>query len=527
MSSSVRQSNMPPEDPSASKTNQQPAVSTIEAPVLPPGLGWLIVIGVGVGIWALDAVFGWRPTTVTPAGWRLVAIFLATILAFILRPMPGGAVVLLALVVAMVTGTLTPEEALGGYADPTVWLVLAAYMISRAVIQTGLARRIALHFIRRLGQRTLGLAYALVATDTLLAGVIPSNAARVGGVILPIARALAEHYGSHPGPSAALLGSFLILAIYQSDIVACAMFYTGQASNPLAAVEAARVTATTEPAMVALLGGTPAAAIHRPVFLHYGNWLFYSSVPALLAILVVPAVTYWLCPPGIRQTPEAPQLARQMLRQLGPVSRDEWIVLVVFISTCVSWMLGGFLFGPKSITVIALLSVSVLLVSGVLSWLDVIREKGAWDVFLWYGGLVQLGNLLRRTSVPQTVAQTLAEHLSPLPVFLLFLAVLLIYFYAHYAFASITSHIVSMYGAFVSLLIVAGVPAPLAACALAFITNLSAGLTHYGTTHGPILFSVGYVSAGTWWKLGFWISIANLTIWLSVGLVWWKICGLW
>jgi DASS family divalent anion:Na+ symporter len=216
-----------------------------------------------------------------------------------------------------------------------------------------------------------------------------------------------------------------------------------------------------------------------------------------------------------------------MLRQLGPVSRYEWIVLVVFISTCVSWMLGGFLFGPKSITVIALLSVSVLLISGVISWLDVIREKGAWDVFLWYGGLVQLGNLLRRTNVPQTVAQTLAEYLSPLPVFLLFLAVLLIYFYAHYAFASITSHIVSMYGAFVSLLIVAGVPAPLAACALAFITNLSAGLTHYGTTHGPILFSVGYVSAGTWWKLGFWISIANLTIWLSVGLVWWKICGLW
>lgn len=499
----------------------------IETPIVTPWVGWSIVVAVGLTIWAVDGVLGWRPEHVAPEGWRLLAIFLATIVAFILRPLPGGAVVLLALLTSMVTGTLTPELALGGYADPTVWLVLAAYMISRAVIQTGLARRIALHFIRWLGSRTLGLAYALVATDTVLAGVIPSNAARVGGVILPIARALAEYYRSFPGSTSALLGTFLILAIYQSDIVACAMFYTGQASNPLAAVEAARVSAVPAVPSVALLGGSAAASIHQPFSLHYGNWLLYSSVPAIVSLLIIPAATYLLCPPVIRYTPDAPQLARQMLRDLGPIRRDEFIVLTIFISTCISWMVCGFLFGPKTISVIALISVALLLLSGVLRWQDVITEKGAWDVFLWYGGLVQLGNLLRQTNIPQTFAQSLADHLSALPVYLLFLAVVLIYFYAHYAFASITSHIVSMYGAFVSVLIVAGVPAPLAASALAFITNLSAGLTHYGTTHGPILFSVGYVSAATWWKLGFRLSIVNLSIWLSIGLFWWKICGLW
>jgi DASS family divalent anion:Na+ symporter len=384
-----------------------------------------------------------------------------------------------------------------------------------------------LQFVRLLGRRTLGLAYALIATDTLLAGVIPSNAARVGGVILPIARALAEHYRSYPGRSAALLGTFLMVALYQSDIVACAMFYTGQASNPLAAVEAARVTALADPFQVALLGSTASAAVHQPFVLHYGNWLIYACLPGLVSVVLVPALTYLWCPPAIRYTSDAPQLARDMLRDMGPMTWREWVVLTVFVGTCFAWMIGGFVLGPKSITLFALVSALTLLVSGILEWRDVIEEKGAWNVFLWYGGLVQLGNLLRSTNIPQALAQGLANYLAIWPLVILFLGVVLIYFYAHYMFASITSHIVSMYGAFASVLIAAGIPGPLAVTCLAFLTNLSAGLTHYGTTHGPILFSVGYVTTGEWWRLGLRLSLVHLSIWLSLGLVWWKWWGLW
>lgn len=514
-------------DQLAEHQNETNGVIESEKPLLAPWLGWLLVLALGLGVWLADVALGWRPENVTPAGWRLLALFLATILAFILRPVPDGAAVLLAIIVSLVTATLSIEEALRGYADPTVWLVLAAYMIARAVIKTGLARRIALHFIRLLGARTLGLAYALVATDTMLAGVIPSNAARVGGVILPIARALAEHYRSFPGRSAALLGTFLMLAIYQSDIVACAMFYTGQASNPLAAVEAARVTATPPASSVALLGSTASAHAHQPVILHYGNWFLYACIPGLVSLLVVPALTYKWCRPALRYTPDAPQLARNMLRDMGPMSQAEYLVLIVFLATCLSWMIGGFLLGPKSITLIALVSVSVLLVTGILEWREVIEEKGAWNVFLWYGGLVQLGNLLRETNIPQSLAQGLASYLGGWPLLVVFAVIVLLYFYAHYMFASITSHIVSMYGAFAAILIAAGVPAPLAVTSLAFLTNLSAGLTHYGTTHGPILFSVGYVTTGEWWKLGYRLSLVNLGIWLSIGTLWWKLCGLW
>src|SRR6266849_8228057 len=175
------------------------------------------------------------PESVTPAGWRLLGIFVATIGALMLRPIPGGAAVLIAVILASIFGGLTIQHALGGYGDPTVWLVMAAFIISNALIKTGLARRIALVFIRTVGQTSLGVCYALSLTDMVLAAIIPSHGACSGGVVLPILRSVCELYGSLPGPSAALFGSFLITGVYQSICVTAAMFFTGQASNPLAA----------------------------------------------------------------------------------------------------------------------------------------------------------------------------------------------------------------------------------------------------------------------------------------------------
>src|SRR5882757_5207084 len=140
-----------------------------------------------------------RPEHVTVAGWRLFGIFAATVGGLIIQPIAGGALVLVAVTLAAMIGGLTIEESLKGYADPSVWLVLAAFIISRALIKTGLARRIALFFVRIFGKSSLGLAYSMSLSDMVLATAMPSNGARSGGVILPIVRSLNELFGSRPG----------------------------------------------------------------------------------------------------------------------------------------------------------------------------------------------------------------------------------------------------------------------------------------------------------------------------------------
>ena len=210
-----------------------------------------------------------RPATVKPEGWRLLGIFAATIAGLILRPIPGGALVLTAVTLAAMFGGLTAGQALSGFGDPVVWLVMAAFFISDALLSTGLARRIALLFVRAVGGSSLGICYALACTDMVLASVIPSNGARSGGVVLPVARSVAELYESYPGPTAAKLGSFLIIGVYQSICVTAAMFITGQASNLLAADIATRT-------------------LHYPVTLV--QWMIAGSVPGLCSLLVVPFV---------------------------------------------------------------------------------------------------------------------------------------------------------------------------------------------------------------------------------------------
>jgi len=62
---------------------------------------------------------------------------------------------------------------------------------------------------------------------------------------------------------------------------------------------------------------------------------------------------------------------------------------------------------------------------------------------------------------------------------------------------------------------------------LAYGSNLMAALTHYGTTPAPIYYGAGYVRQSTWWRVGLAASVVSLAIFLTLGVAWWKLLGLW
>ena len=494
--------NRPPAVPPPDDRESESVAASASRPVdstLIRVLKWALVLGSALLILLLPI-----PAGITPQSWRLLAIFVATIAGCIVRPIPGGAIVLLGVTAVMLTGVLAPADALRGYADPIVWMVLAAFFISRGLIKTGLGRRIALLFVRAIGGRSLGLGYSLVATDLLLATIIPSTAARSGGIVFPVAKSIAETYDSHPGPTARRLGAFLTTLCYQCDVIICAMFLTGQASNVIIA-KFAKETTTVE--------------------LTYARWAIGALVPGLISLAVVPQLIYRLFPPEIKRTPGATDFASRELKQMGRISLHEILMLVVFVLVAGLWMTSA-LHGINY-AVVAMVGICVLLLSRVLSWEDVIAERGAWDVFIWYGGLVRMAEALGETGITKRFAE-LAGGLTVGWYWAAALgALLLVYFYAHYGFASITAHVSAMYTPFLVVIIASGAPVVLTVVLLAYISNLSASLTHYGTTPAPIWFGAGYVKQRTWWWLGFVASIANLLIWTIVGSLWWKVLRWW
>ena len=445
-----------------------------------------------------------KPVSMKQEGWQFTGLFIAMVLGLMLEPMPGGAFVLVCVTVSTIVGGVPIAKALAGYADPTVWLVMAAFFISRALINTGLARRIALFFVRIFGKTSIGVTYALALSDFSLAGIIPSNGARSGGVILPIVRSIAELYGSSPGATANVLGRYLMMAVYQSICVTCAMFFTGQASNPIAA----------------------GMAKEQGFVMTVGGWFMAGIVPGLVSMAVIPWVVMRMSPPLIRKTPAAREFATSELKAMGGMSNHEKILAFVFVAVCTLWVTKGS-WHQMDITVTALVGCGALLLMGVLKWEDVRAEKTAWDMFVWYGGLVNLGKILNETGVTTLFANGVVGVFGTQPWPILFAFALLIYFYTHYGLASITAHLLAMYTPFVAVLKAQGAPIGLVCYAFACFVNLSAGLTHYGTTPSPMFFAQDYVSFKDWWRVGFVVSVVNLLIWSTIGFGWWKLIGIW
>ena len=481
-------------------------VERLEAEETPDQIGWknrllrwAIVLFVAAGIMLVPV-----PEGVTPESWRLLAIFAATITGSIVQPIPGAAIVLLGITALALFKVMPINEALTGYADRFVWLVLAAFFISRGMIKTGLGRRIAFVFIKAIGRHSLGLSYALASTETVLATVIPSTGARSGGIIFPITKSLAEAYESRPGPTARRLGAFLMTSVYQCNVIVCAMFLTGQASNPIIARFVQQTTG---------------------IEITYMLWAKASIVPALLSLLLVPWLLYRVFPPEIKHTPAASELASQELKLMGSMKWSERLMLMVFSLVAILWITTTL--HQIDYAVVAMLGISVLLITGVLDWEDIISEKAAWAVFIWYGGLIRMAEALGQSGLTKRFAEAAAGLTTGWKWWLALAALLLIYFYAHYVFASITAHATAMFVPFLIVILAAGAPQYLAVLSLAYFSNLGAALTHYGTTPAPIYFGAGYTSQRSWWTLGLITSVVTILIWSVVGFTWWKILGLW
>jgi len=435
---------------------------------------------------------------------RLTAVFAATIIALVAQPIRMGASVVVAMTVLALTRTLPPAKVLSGFSNLTVWLIFTAFLFARAVTATGFGTRIGYLFVRRFARSPLSLSYALAGADLVLAPFIPSDTARGGGVVFPITRSVAQAFGSEPGPTARLMGSFLMLVSFHTTYTASGIYLTGMASNPLIAEFASKI---------------------GHVELTWLRWLSGSILPGFLTLAIVPWLLYRWVKPEIRDTTPARELARAELARMGPLTRDErWLVLIM-AGVMIGWVTSPWHGIPN--TFVALGGLSAILLTRVLSWEDLLAEHRAWDALIWFAPLIMMADQLTETGVVKFFSAKLFAMMAGWAWPVALLALVASYCYVHYSFASMTAQVTALYPAFLTAALTAGVPPMLAALPLAYFSNLNAAMTHYGTGSAPVFFGAGYVRQSEWWRYGFLISVLNLVIWMGVGIPWWKLVGIW
>ncbi len=445
------------------------------------------------------------PQGVDVKGWYLFCIFVPTILGLVLKPLPMGPVALLGMSVATLTNILDiGKEALNGFASPVIWLIVFVFFIARGFIKTQLGNRIAYLFVQLLGRRTLGLGYGMMLTELVIAPVIPSNAARAGGVMFPILKSIAESMGSSPeNGTEKKMGSYLTQVCFHGNLITSAMFLTAMAANPMAQALAAK----------------------QGITITWANWALAALVPGLLSILLIPLILYFIYPPQVKELPHALEIAKAKLHAMGPMTPPEWTMLGVFAIMLFLWVFGDT--WQISACTTALLGLCLLLITGVLNWQDILAEHEAWHTLVWMAILVMMSAYLEKFGLIDWFSQLISAAVKGWSWLYAFLGLSLVYFYSHYFFASNTAHVSSMYAAFLAVAIAAGTPPLLAALVLGYFSSLFSSMTHYGTSAAAVLYGTGYVSISAWWGIGLVISLVNLVIWLGGGGIWWKVLGIW
>ena len=454
-------------------------------------LARVATFALALGLW-----FTPIPAGLTSQAWHLFAVFAAAIFSVIVNAFPLLTAAMLAAAAAVLTGTITPAKAFAGFANGSVLLVVVAFLVASSVVKSGLGRRISFLVVSAFGRSTLGLAYSIFLTDAAIAPAFPSNTAR-SGVLYPIVLSLAQGAGSVPDDEKTRrVGGYLMFCGMASLAVSSALWMTATSVNPIG-VEIAR---------------------QFGLKINFGSWLVAASVPALAAILLLPLVLYRLFPPGVSATPEAPAAAREALRTMGPLSRNEKVVAVAFALMVSGWVMAGTL--KLDLTAVALAGLGALLATSVLTLDDIAKEGGTLATYLWLAVLFAMSGQLNELGFMGYVGGRLSSALAGVSWPAAYIALMVLYVLMHYLFVSQSSQVLALFGVFVEVGQRAGVPTPLMAFALLFASSYFSTITPQGGSQNVIFVGSGYLQQGELYKLGALTTAFCLLVFLVLGTPW-------
>lgn len=451
------------------------------------------------------------PAGLEPHGWYYFAVFVSVILALITEPIPPGVTGLVGVTVVGLLGLpftaaqladpafRAPAEAirwaLSGFSNTSIWLIFGAFMFATGYEKTGLGRRLALVLVKSLGRRTLGLGYAIMLADLALAPFTPSNTGRSAGTIFPVIRNIPALYGPIGDEPVRRLGAYLMWVAFATTCVTSSMFITSLGPN-LLAIEFIRRGSGIE--------------------ISWTQWFFAFLPVGAVLIAVLPWLAYRFCPPGIRRGTEVVVWAGRELGLMGRVKTKEWVMAGLVIVAVSLWIFGGRFIDP---TLVVLSAISVMLLTGIMTWDDLVGNKSAWNVLFWFATLVVLADGLNKVGFSGWLGRGASEMLvghSPLVVMT---ALVVVFFAMHYMFASITAHTMAVFPVFYAVgIAVPGVSPVTFGLLLGFTLGIMGVLTPYATGPAPVYYGSGFIRPREFWKLGLIFGAIFLAALLLVGV---------
>ncbi len=427
------------------------------------------------------------PEGLTTNAHYFFAVFIGVIVGLILEPIPAAMIGLVGVAFSASFGLVSDSAkasrdwALSGFSNGVIWLIFAAFMFALGYKKSGLGKRIALILVKKLGKTSLGLGYAVAFADGVLSPFMPSNTARSAGTIFPIAINIPQMFNSTPENEPRKLGAYISWVAIASTCVTSSMFLTALAPNLLA---------------VSLVEK------NANIVITWGQWFSTLAIVMIPLFLLVPYLAYIIYPPEQKKSPEAPAWATEELNKMGPITKKELIMLGLGLLALVLWIFGKQIGIDSTVAAVSVLCLLVL--TNVISWDDVISNKAAINVFIWFATLVAMAGGLKKVGYLDWSAGLISTWLEGLSPSIVVLTLVVLFFLFHYLFASVTAHVVALLPLFIGIAVNL-IPADMVhslALLLVGSLGLMGILTPYATGPSPIWYGAGYISQAKWWLLG-------------------------
>ncbi|PAF45446.1 DASS family sodium-coupled anion symporter [Helicobacter sp. 11S02629-2] len=463
----------------------------------------IITILVGIVIFVLPT-----PEGLSVHAWGYLALFIALIVGLILEPIAPALLSLITIAIAIlfkigpvgteyghVNAQTAVQWGLSGFANTVVWLIFSAFMIGIGFTKSGLGRRISLYLVSKLGKKTLGLGYAIAIIDGILAPFIPSNAARSGSMY-PMISSIPPMFDSTPENNPRKIGSYLAYTACAAGCVSSSIFLTASSSNSLA------------------LAFISKAGMVVP------NWLswFVAMLPvSIILFLLTPLLVYWFYPPTLKGSPEIVTWAKDELKSVGKMKKEEYFMLLISVVALVLWI-GGSYFHIHSTTTALVVAIAMVILK-VITWNDFLSNKPAWNVMVWLATLVTMAGGLKNVGFIEWISTKFDHLFIGFPPFVAIIGLLLLFSFLRYFFASNTAFATAFMTIFVILAqSIPGTDPVKTVLFLVLPMGFVGILAPYTTGPTTVWYASGYIKSSDFWRLGITFGMLYLIIFMVIGM---------
>lgn len=438
-------------------------------------------------------------TGLADAPRAVLAVTLWTATWWITEPIPIPATSFLPLLLLPLTGGTDEQTAAMAYGNPIVFMYMGGFIIALAIEKWNLHKRIALTILSYIGTSSKQIILG-VALATAFLSMWISNAA-TALMMLPIALALISEVEERAFLDAKSFDNFakgLLLTVAYSASIGGLATIIGSVPN-------------------AVLAGVASTVLDQTIT--FANWFMFGfPITVILLFLMYIYITKFQFKVDPKNDNISSTFAQDELRKLGPVSKNEKYVGIVFLVTGILWMSSGFL--PEVISgrltdmTISMLGATTLFLvpstkknEKLLAWDDM--KKLPWGLLVLFGGGMSLAAAFEDSKLTEWFGEVLS-NLEVLPYFLV-IVVLTVAVLAMTEVMSNTATSNMLVPIMVGLAMAIGV-APYGLMAAVALAASCAFMLPIATPPNAAVFSSDHLTINTMIKSGFWMNVFSVIV---------------